>query len=216
MSKIYAFFNPLAGNGQCREDVTLLELFYDNICYCDMTLPETYETQLFALTPEDTLILCGGDGTLNRFVNLVQDMPIPCDILLFPLGKRNQFAGRLHHRLGDVPFSIKQQLLHCPSVTVENRTRRFLWGVEFDPVGRGFQRRQTAVKINGICHKFRCLQLTANEALTLQGRKAYTRTPACIPCGGDVTVCFDRPVTIHIDGELIGPAERCHVRLAKR
>lgn len=64
MAKIYAFFNPLAGNGQCWADVTLLERFYDNICYCDMTLPETYETQLFALTPEESLILCGRDATV--------------------------------------------------------------------------------------------------------------------------------------------------------
>ena len=216
MAKIYAFFNPLAGNGQCREDVTLLEFFYDNICYCDMTLPETYETQLFALTPEDTLILCGGDGTVHRFLNLVQDTPIPCDILLFPLGHRNQFARRLHHHLGDAPFSIKQQLLHCPSVTVGNRTRCFLWGVEFNPMGHRFQHKQAIVNVNGVCHKFRALQLTANEALTLQGRKAYARTPACISCGSEVTMCFDQPVTICIDGELIGPAERCHVCMAKR
>lgn len=216
MAKIYAFFNPLAGNGQCKEDVTLLEFFYDNICYCDMTLPETYETHLFALTPEDTLILCGGDGTVHRFLNLVQDTPIPCDILLFPLGQRNQFARRLHHRLGDAPFSIKQQLLHCPSVTVGNRTRCFLWGVEFNPMGHRFQHKQAIVNVNGVCHKFRALQLTANEALTLQGRKAYARTPACIFCGSEVTMCFDQPVIICIDGELIGPAERCHVCMAKR
>lgn len=216
MAKIYAFFNPLAGNGQCREDVTLLEFFHDNICYCDMTLPETYETRLFSLKPEDTLILCGGDGTVHRFVNLVQDVSIPCDILLFPLGQRNQFAGRLHHRLGDAPFSIKHQLLHCPSITVENRTRCFLWGVEFDPMGRRFHHRQTAVNVNGVCHKFRSLQLTANEDLTLQGRQAYARTPSSISCGSDVTVCFDRPVSVRIDGELIGQTERCHVCMAKR
>ena len=67
MSKAYIFYNPLAGNGRCKEDVSMLEcVLPDEIVYCDMTKSETYERDLFSLEPGDYLILCGGDGTLNR------------------------------------------------------------------------------------------------------------------------------------------------------
>ena len=75
MSKAYIFYNPLAGDGRCKEDVSMLEcVLPDEIVYCDMTKSETYERDLFSLEPGDYLILCGGDGTLNRFVNFEHTM----------------------------------------------------------------------------------------------------------------------------------------------
>lgn len=215
MAKIYAFFNPLAGNGGCKEDVTLLELLYDEqIIYCDMTLPETYETQLFALTPEDLLILCGGDGTVNRFVNLLQDLSIPCDILLFPLGNRNNFARLLGHRFGDGPFSIKNQLLRCPCITVNGQTRRFLWGVEFESATT--RNHRATAHLGSIALPFRSLCLTAGQPLTLQRRKPHRRKADCIPCGNQAELRFDRPISLYIDGEVMKPAESCTVCMETR
>lgn len=215
MAKIYAFFNPLAGNGGCKEDVTLLELLYDEeIVYCDMTLPETYETQLFAVTAEDTMILCGGDGTLNRFLNLVQDTPIPCDILLFPLGSRNNFARSLGHRFGDAPFSIQKQLQHCPCITANGQTRRFLWGVEFEPTTARAHRATACIGSTAL--PFRSLCLTAAQSLTLQRRKPYRRKADCIPCGNQTELRFDRPIPLYIDGEAMKPAESCIVCMETR
>lgn len=216
MPKIYAFYNPWAGNGSCKEDVNLLELLYDDeIIYCDMTQPETYETQLFALRPKDLLILCGGDGTVNRFLNLVQDTPIACDILLFPLGRRNNFAQFLGHRLGDAPFSIKERLMDSPSISTGNRSLRFVWGVEFEPSDHRFRRQMCAATIDadGISHRFKRLQLEttrqSNAQLLLRGRKTYRKKPKDLLSAGQVSFRFDRPVTVLVDGEAIGEAEIC-------
>ena len=67
MSKAYLFYNPLAGQGKAIEDLKLLEaiLDADDLVYCDMTKGETYSHQLFSLTEDDCLVLCGGDGTLT-------------------------------------------------------------------------------------------------------------------------------------------------------
>ena len=57
MSKAYIFYNPLAGNGRCKEDVSMLEcILPDEIVYCDMTKSETYERDLFSLEPGDYFV----------------------------------------------------------------------------------------------------------------------------------------------------------------
>lgn len=223
MPKIYAFYNPLAGNGGCKEDVNLLELIYDDeIIYCDMTQSETYETQLFALRPEDLLILCGGDGTVNRFLNLVQDTPIACDILLFPLGTRNNFAQYLGHRFGDVPFSVKERLMDSPCISAGNRTLRFLWGVEFKPGHRRFWRQKCAATVDadGVSRRFRRLQLDTTRQsktqLLLRGRNICRRRPKGLLSAGQFSFRFDRPVTVLVDGEVIGQIESCTATMKKR
>lgn len=211
MAKIYAFFNPLAGNGGCAEDVSLLELVYDDpIFYCDMTQPETYARWLFALQPEDKLILCGGDGTVHRFLNLVQDIPIPCDILLFPLGTRNHFAQTLRHRFGDAPFSVKEWLLRSPSVTANGQTRHFLGRVEFAPPDRHFPRkRYTAfVCADGAGRPLRktglALTRQKDALLLLHGRRRKNSLS-----GQQFHIDFDRPVTILADGEMMCQTKSC-------
>jgi len=132
MSKAYVFYNPLAGNGHCIEDIRALEaLVKDEIVMCDMTKSATYEETLFAMTEDDKLILCGGDGTLNRFINLTDEVDIKADILYYPTGSGNDFAFDLGKKRGDEPFSIKKYLKDLPTVTVKNKSYRFLNGVGY-------------------------------------------------------------------------------------
>lgn len=132
MAKAYIFYNPLAGDGTCREDVDLLEVtLTDEYVLCDMTKSETYETLLFSMDPDDYMILCGGDGTLNRFVNLAEDLDIPNEILYFPTGTGNDFALDLGRRYCSDPFPITKYLKELPSVTVKNKTCRFLNGIGY-------------------------------------------------------------------------------------
>ena len=132
MAKAYIFYNPLAGNGQCTEDVRNLEVIIsDEVVFCDMTKGETYESKLFSLDEDDYLILCGGDGTLNRFINLVGDIEIKNDILYFPCGTGNDFANDLGHAYASNPFSIKEYMTNLPSVVVNGKTYRFINGVGY-------------------------------------------------------------------------------------
>ena len=87
MSKSYVFYNPLAGNGRCAEDIKALEsIIKDEIVMCDMTKSTTYEETLFSMTAEDKLILCGGDGTLNRFINLTDGIDGLASSVAFTVG----------------------------------------------------------------------------------------------------------------------------------
>ena len=90
MSKNYVLFNPLAGNKRCGADIKMIEdLIEGEIVYCNMTKPETYSDILPEMQSGDILIVCGGDGTLNRFINLFHPLKI-----LFPIGKNVRFLRR--------------------------------------------------------------------------------------------------------------------------
>lgn len=168
MAKAYVFFNPMARNGSSAEAAKMLEVILDDECiFCDMTKPETYDSSLFSISKEDYMILCGGDGTLNRFINLIGDIDIPCKILYFPTGSGNDFARDFGKDYGDNPFPISDCLKSLPSVTVKNKTCRFLNGIGFGldgycaQEGDAFRKRSnappnyTAIAIKGLLFHYK-------------------------------------------------------------
>ncbi len=80
---------------------------------------------------DDFVIISGGDGTLNRFINDTEGIEYPCDILYFPNGSGNDFARELGAEKGGTPFSITKYIHDLPTVTVKGKTCRFLNGVGF-------------------------------------------------------------------------------------
>ena len=132
MVTAYVLFNPLAGNGR-SDDVSsaLKEFITDPIDFCDITDSELYKEKLASLSDGDYVILCGGDGTLNRFVNSIAGMKINNDILYYPVGSGNDFARDVGKARGDKPFSIKQYIDALPSVTVNGNEYKFVNGVGY-------------------------------------------------------------------------------------
>ncbi|MBE6584145.1 MAG: diacylglycerol kinase family protein [Ruminococcaceae bacterium] len=130
MAKAYVFYNPLADNGGCGEEVKLIDgMIDDEKIYCDMT--KGYKDTLACLGCDDYIVLCGGDGTLNRFINETEGVEIANDILYFASGSGNDFAHDLGHGRAEKPYSIKKYLVDLPCVTVNGKTCRFLNGVGY-------------------------------------------------------------------------------------
>ena len=68
----YILYNPISGHGNCK---VLAEKLADTKEACqllDMTAL-SYSEFLSGLTADDTVTVCGGDGTLNRFVNAIPE-----------------------------------------------------------------------------------------------------------------------------------------------
>ena len=130
MAKAYVFYNPLAGNGTCGENIKDVEaLISDEIVLFDMT--QGYDSIFSKLEEDDYIVLCGGDGTLNRFVNETDGIEIKNDILYFASGSGNDFAHDLGHGKGDKPYSIKKYLCDLPTVEVNGRSYKFINGIGF-------------------------------------------------------------------------------------
>lgn len=130
MSKGYVIYNPLAGNGKAKEDAQLLQMVLDEeLEYYDMTRITNYAAFISGMEKEDYLVIVGGDGTLNRFVNDTDGLEIAHEILYFPTGTGNDFAKDMG--MGENPHSITAYLKNLPSVEVKGKRYRFINGVGF-------------------------------------------------------------------------------------
>lgn len=133
MSKIYSIYNPHAGNKLGEIKAEKLTSFYlnDEITYVDITQINNYSDFFEAIEPTATVIVCGGDGTLNRFINNIQGVEFTNDILYYATGSGNDFLRDMQRAEGDKPFSIKNEIKNLPIVTVNGNKYRFLNGVGY-------------------------------------------------------------------------------------
>ena len=67
----YVLFNPQAGNGSGAQQARALDARFpeETFSYTDMTTISDYAAWLGTLPADASLIIAGGDGTLNRFLN---------------------------------------------------------------------------------------------------------------------------------------------------
>lgn len=132
MAKGYVLYNPIAGTGDCETQVKILSsMLSDPLEYLDVTKIEDYSSLLASLNEDDFLIVAGGDGTLNRFINNTAQYQISQDILYFPLGSGNDFARELGCTCDNPPVSIKKYLQNLPSVEVNGKHYHFINGVGY-------------------------------------------------------------------------------------
>ena len=97
----------------------------------DITAITDYAAFFASLPEGDTVILSGGDGTLNRFVNDTDGVDIPCELLYLPSGSGNDFLRDVNRTPADPPFSLKPYLQDLPWVEVKGKRYRFLNNVGF-------------------------------------------------------------------------------------
>ncbi len=180
--KTYIIYNPHAGTGNGESEAQKLTALYGtDVLLQDMTGIESYAEFLAPLTAEDQLVICGGDGTLNRFVNDTEGLELPFDILYCAVGTGNDFLNDLGKKPGGEPFSIKKYLSDLPVVEVNGMTRRYLNGIGFGvdgyccEVGDQLKARSdkpvnyTAIAIKGLLFHYK----PATATITVDG-KSYT------------------------------------------
>ena len=97
----------------------------------DITTVEDYAALFAELGCEDRLILCGGDGTINRFVNATEGIDIKCEVLYTAVGTGNDFLKDLGKSESDEPFSLKPYIQNLPTVELNGEKCRFLNGIGF-------------------------------------------------------------------------------------
>ena len=128
----HVLYNPLAGNGGHNVALDRLSSIYGNdLSAHDITKITDYKEFFAPLGEDDSVILAGGDRTLNKFINNTEDVEINCDLLYFPSGTGNDFLHDLGKTKDCEPFSIKEYIRNLPSVEVNGKTYRFLNNVGF-------------------------------------------------------------------------------------
>ncbi len=126
-------FNPLAGNGQGETEAKTLtaRMPEDTLHFHSMTEIADYRAFFEAIPADHRVILCGGDGTLNRFINDTEGLSVLQEIWYFAAGSGNDFLRDTEREKGCLPFPVGQYLQELPTVTVAGKAYRFLNGIGY-------------------------------------------------------------------------------------
>lgn len=270
---IYILYNPKSGNKQAEESANELFATLHSECIIkDITEFDNDDAFFSSLNETDDIIICGGDGTLNHFINTHLCEDIKADIEYCPVGSGNDFANDIGFPTTALSVPIKRHLQELPTVEVNGKKYKFLNNVGFGIDGycceMGDKQKTksdkavnyTAIAIKGLLYDFKPRNATVTVdgvtakynkvwlAPTMKGRfygggmmptpaqnrsdpdkklsilvvhnvgklklltvfpkiftgKHVTHTDiADIKTGHEITVTFDRPTALQIDGETV-------------
>lgn len=128
---IYILFNPLANNSHGEEEAKKWAAQLKEEKTFQTVINLNFKKFLKPLTEKDEVILCGGDGTINRFANDTYGENFRCKISYAKCGSGNDF----YHDVIDYEVAgrvdIKPFLKNLPLITVNGIKQRFLNGIGY-------------------------------------------------------------------------------------
>ena len=129
----YVLYNELSGNGTGKTKAEELKSFLNGkeVFFHDITKLNDYKFFFGSLNADDEVILCGGDGTLNRFINDTEGLTYTQPLFYYPTGSGNDFWNDLGRKPGDDPVRIEQYIKDLPFVEVNGMKSRVLNGIGY-------------------------------------------------------------------------------------
>ena len=126
-------YNPLSGNVKAvnleKELPALMP--EDTLEFFDVTKIPSMGEFLTALDENSALLLVGGDGTLNRFINDADELLGKNSVYYYAAGNGNDFWTDLGRKRGDKPVCIDEYLKNLPVVLVNGKTYKFINGIGY-------------------------------------------------------------------------------------
>ena len=88
---VYVLYNPLAGNRTCEEACKGVSDIFgsDEIRYIDLLTVDDIDAYIKRMCADDQIVICGGDGTLNRLINSIDAENLEQDVFYYPGGSGN-------------------------------------------------------------------------------------------------------------------------------
>lgn len=128
----YVLYNPKAGHGDYSEKLSKLKSYLaGDVVELDITKLDNSDELFASALADDKIIISGGDGTINKFVNTVDVEKISCDILYFASGSGNDFLHDLGAQIDGAPIKVNEYLVNLPTVEVKGKSYRFVNGVGY-------------------------------------------------------------------------------------
>ena len=131
MKKYYVLFNPYSGNGKGEEYARKLNsVLNDELIYFSM--PKITDFKKFlSMTKGEDIIICGGDGTFNYFINHTDGIKYKNNILYYSTGSGNDFYNDVFKGKGEGPHLINEYLKDLPTVIVKGKEYKFINGIGY-------------------------------------------------------------------------------------
>ncbi|MBR4940893.1 MAG: diacylglycerol kinase family protein [Clostridia bacterium] len=131
--KYNVLYNPYAGNHTGEASAKKLSdiLKSDELQYVDITTVSNYNEFLAGLDPDSRLIIAGGDGTLNRFINELGDTELKISTYYFASGSGNDFLRDVAPGKTEEIICIDKYICDLPIATINGKKYRVLNGVGY-------------------------------------------------------------------------------------
>ena len=122
-------YNPISGNNQGEAVAKALKEKLNAQSIKDMTKVESY-TDFFAEHQGENIVICGGDGTLNRFLNDVSSLSLSNSIYFYPCGSGNDFCRDINAPADGITC-IDEYIKALPVCTVNEKEYKFINGIGY-------------------------------------------------------------------------------------
>ena len=126
--KYAVLYNPLANNNKGYENAKKLnKLIKGKLEYYAM--PTVIDYKKFFMK-HNNIIICGGDGTLNYFVNKTKDLKYYSNLFYYYTGTGNDF----HNDIGlkrEIPYQINKYIDNLPTTIINGKDYKFVNNVGF-------------------------------------------------------------------------------------
>ena len=282
MPTYHVLYNPISNNGEGKNVCAAVEKLLKGFkTECRSVIDLDYAGFFKELPAGDKVVLCGGDGTLNRFVNDIKGLEPECEILYYASGSGNDFLRDLNKTPADGLVQINKYVKDLPTVEVNGKKSLFLNGIGYGIDGYCCEVADklretgsksinyTSIAIKGLLFHFKPVNATITVdgkkytykkvwlAPTMKGRfygggmiptpdqdrmnpegrlsvlvyhgagklKALMVFPkifkgehlkhgemCCVHTGREITVEFDTPTALQIDGETVLGVTKCTMR----
>ena len=205
-ANFYILYNPHAGNGGSEAAAKSLVISgkYENPEIVSMTDIKSY-SEFFADKTDASVIICGGDGTLNRFINEA-DGVAHGDVYYMASGSGNDFLRDLGMTEQSEPILINKYIEKLPVCEVGGKKFKVLNGVGYGidgyccMMGDAMKEQKvekidyTAIAIGGLLGKYK----TCGGTVTVDGESRTYKKIWLAPAmngryyGGGMMPCPDQ------------------------
>lgn len=125
---VYILYNPLSNNKKSFKSLKHLQnKFNEPVNMTDITTTDI-SAFLRDKTSDDTIVITGGDGTLNHFVNDLGDTLPDFPIYFYPSGSGNDFMRDIEEPLNNGMLCLNPYIENLPVIEVNGKNKKFLNG----------------------------------------------------------------------------------------
>ena len=167
---VYVLYNSAAGAHLSVEKIEekMSEFFKgEELSLTDTTLLDDKQSYVSNILPTDRLVIVGGDGTLNKFVNAIEDRNYQFPIYCYAGGTGNDFINDVVGVNSDGLVMINDYIRNLPTVEIDGKSYKFMNGIGYGMDGwaceegdlvrekTGKAPNYTAIAIKGLLYKFK-------------------------------------------------------------
>ncbi len=131
--EVKVLYNGKSGNGRGLDEAKKIEsiLTDDKIEYVDACTIDSYDEFMGSLPEGSKAVLCGGDGTLNYYVNHTSEATKNIPIDYFATGTGNDFLRDIEVPQGEIVREVNMFFKNLPTVTINGKKSFFLNAIGF-------------------------------------------------------------------------------------